>query len=95
MARFKVADGGFEDARLRDVEGRYVRTLREMCNGNYKIPKGSIVRVSSHWQSGVSLESDRCKCCGVSVFISKVHRDDVELMPKDWKPVGPEEPPRG
>jgi hypothetical protein len=80
MAKIKLDGGGTVEMKVDDLHGRKVRTLREMSNGNYHIPAGTIVEVSGTWRSGVSLKSPACGHCGVAVYISHVHRDSVALV---------------
>lgn len=74
--------GDVEIPRLkRDWVGRKVRTRRELRNGIFSIPLGTVCTVSYN-HSGLSLNTDPCGSCGVRLFISKVSESDVELLPK-------------
>jgi hypothetical protein len=83
MARIRLVSGGFVDIKISELRGRRVRTRFDMSNGNTKIPAGTVLRVANTWRSGVSLESPACSSCGVSVYITKIHRDEVELVPEE------------
>ncbi len=65
---------------IRDYVGRRVRTLRKMGNGYGSIPAGTECRVRGTWRSGVSIETDPCPHCGMALYISQVHRNDVALL---------------
>ena len=62
-----------------DWEGLKVRSLRVLRNGNIKIPSGSKFTVTRNY-GGLTLESDQCPNCGVSVYITRVPEHDVEIL---------------
>ncbi len=66
--------------RMRDWEGRLVRTKRAMRNGYVKIPEGTVMRIRTA-RSGVSLETvDLCPICRVRCFIRRVDPQDLHLF---------------
>jgi hypothetical protein len=80
MAKVRTTSGGTVEIKMQDLRGRQVRTRRAMSNAHTKLPAGSIVTVGGSWRSGVNLMTEPCGACGVSVFMSRVHRDDIELV---------------
>jgi len=65
---------------IRDYIGRRVRTRKAMQNSLGRIPAGTECRVRGTWRSGVAIETDPCPHCGMAIYISQVHRDDVLLL---------------
>lgn len=59
-------------------KGLTVRTLRRMRNGVTDIPAGTLATVT-YARAGLTLETEPCKCCGVSIRISKVSSSDVSV----------------
>lgn len=59
--------------------GKKVRTRGVLRNGVIEIPTGTICEIRRKFK-GFTLKTDPCKCCGVSVFISKVPALAVELV---------------
>ena len=79
MARVRF-ESGAREARVRDMIGRKGRTLRKIRNGFGGIAKGTVVTIVSTWRSGYGIETDFCKHCGQSNYVSQVHRDGVEVL---------------
>lgn len=79
----RQTDGTTVEIKMGALRGRQVRTRRDMQNAYTKVPAGTIVRAAGSWRSGVNIETPKCEHCGVSVFIGKVHRDDLELVPDE------------
>ena len=67
-----------------DWLGRKVKTRVDMRNGYSDIPTGTVLTVT-YVRSGLTLQSDACKCCGVSLYIRGVEARDVQLLPDDTK----------
>lgn len=65
---------------IRDWNGLRVRTLREMESGMLELPVGIVCTVSTSGGTGLQLRTDKCECCGVAVYISRVHSVDVEVV---------------
>ena len=63
----------------RGWEGLRVRTKRELRSGMYRFPSGTECRVIRNY-GGLSLETETCKTCGVSVFITRVPEEAVEIL---------------
>lgn len=61
--------------------GREVRTLIKMQNGYGVIPEGTICKITRKFQ-GYSLTTAKCGHCGMQIRISRVHRRDVQLLPR-------------
>ncbi len=80
MAKMRTTSGKIVSVLMRDLDGRKVRTRRSMKNAHIRIPAGATCTVRGSWRSGVLLEMEPCKHCGVSVFINHVHRDEVLLV---------------
>lgn len=64
----------------RDHIGLIVKTRTILENGWCKIPTGTICEVTYSRGGTISLKSDPCKCCGISISISKVPYRDVVLI---------------
>lgn len=64
---------------MNDWVGLRVEIIRELSNGFYKAPAGTkfVIREA---RAGLRLLSERCACCGVQVYISKVDPRDVRLI---------------
>lgn len=63
----------------RDHIGLMVKTIVPMRNGMINIPTGTICKVE-YARGGLSLETQPCEKCGVSVFIRKVSYAHVALL---------------
>lgn len=63
----------------RDWIGKRVRLLRESRNRVTCVPSGSILIVEGTYR-GAGLKSEPCKCCGVSVFITRVPWENLEFL---------------
>lgn len=59
--------------------GVKVRALRPLDNGWITIPAGTICTIDGKF-GGFSLRTDRCNCCGVTIRISRVPHDAVEIF---------------
>lgn len=59
--------------------GRKVKTLSDLGNSLAILPKGAICTIK-YAHRGLELISDPCPCCGVSIVISGVKRNEVELI---------------
>lgn len=82
MAEMRTTSGDVVNVKMKDLIGRKAKLRRESRNGVGRHPAGTIVTIDGFWRSGVHVEAPPCKCCGVSVYIRKVHRDDVLLAPE-------------
>lgn len=66
---------------VRDWNGLTVRTKAEMRNGMGVIPEGTTCVVEGAGGGmGIQLRTNRCECCGLSFFISRVTPSDVEIV---------------
>ena len=63
----------------REMIGRKVRSKQELRNGWATIAAGTIWTIKSK-QAGLGLVSDPCGTCGISVSITKVQPQLVELI---------------
>lgn len=68
--------------RVSDWVGMRVRSKVALRNGNNSMPAGTIYTVS-YARSGLTMESEKCPCCGVSQYIRSVPPRDVEPAPAD------------
>jgi hypothetical protein len=59
--------------------GSWVRTRTELRNGCTLLPSGLLCKVEG-FHRGANLVTEPCKCCGVSVFITKVSWDLLEYV---------------
>lgn len=67
--------------RVGDWKGLRVRTTRALSNGIADLPEGSFATVTqAPHGTGLHLKFDRCKGCGVSLYMSRVRADDVEVV---------------
>lgn len=57
----------------------HVKLKRDMGNGNGRWPKGTKATVVSAG-GGLRIASDKCPHCGVSLYMSRVHPDDLEII---------------
>ena len=60
---------------------KYAITDRDLMNGGGQlVPKGTKVYISfaSNW--GFEIRLPKCECCGVSVTISHLNRNDLTLV---------------
>jgi hypothetical protein len=64
----------------RDYKGLTVRTKVPISNGFMKIPENTVCTVTEGRSNWVNLSSEPCPHCGVSIYIRKVHRYEVELI---------------
>jgi len=63
----------------RDMVGRHVILKCSLKNGVQILPPGTICWVNKIYR-GLELWSEKCPCCGVKAFISKVPYCDVEFI---------------
>jgi hypothetical protein len=59
-----------------------VRTKCILRNGHEEIPEGTLCRVTDK-KGGFRLQTEPCKYCGVSVYITKVPPEDVYIVAVD------------
>lgn len=64
---------------MAQLKGLRVRTIANMRNGMMEISEGTICKIVDK-RSGLSLKTDACPACGVSIFISKVAPNKVVLL---------------
>lgn len=62
-----------------DWEGLRVRTLTALTNGLGSIPAGAMGFVG-HYSRGLDIKTDKCKCCGLSMSVSRVSEGQVEII---------------
>lgn len=60
-------------------KGKKVISLRKLRNGWSELPAGTVFTIEDK-SGGFSLQSDPCKCCGVRVYIRKVHPSAVDIV---------------
>lgn len=76
--------------RIRDWYGRRIKLNRMLVNGCHRAPAGAFARVRNWSTVGFSIESDPCKCCGVSLFFSRVDnsafQDAPDVTPEGHRP---------
>lgn len=72
----KLPPGG---KKVTDWVGKRVRSTREIRNGNGSMPTGTFYKVT-YARSGLTLESEKCACCGASQYVRKVDPRDVEVV---------------
>lgn len=63
-------------------KGRKARTTRVIKNGVGSIPAGTVVTIARKF-SGFEIETPRCSCCGVSLFVTRVEPDALDLIPTE------------
>lgn len=69
----------------RDMVGMEVRTAREIMNGaGIVVPKGTKVKIAGLGRA-FNIETERCPYCSLSAYITGVTRDEVELIPENYK----------
>lgn len=62
-----------------DWVGLKVRARQGMRNGALRFPAGTVLTVREAG-GGLRLETEPCKCCGVSIYITRVDARDVEVI---------------
>lgn len=77
MARVTAAE--YKRRTEKDWYGTKVRLMDEIRNGRTVIPTGTVLKVMGKFD-GFTLEGNTCECCGVSVLISRVNPDHVEVV---------------
>jgi len=65
--------------RKMDWAGLTCITIKSMKNGLQIIPEGTVCRIGEN-KRGLTLETEKCRCCGVQVFIKCVHESSVRLI---------------
>lgn len=63
------------------LKGRRARLEYAVQNGNGRIAKGTIVTITGKF-SGLAFETDKCKHCGIQLFVRKCDPDLLELLPQ-------------
>lgn len=58
--------------------GKKVILLNDIQNRRMAIPKGTIATITRK-RGGFDLKAEACKCCGVSILISRAMPEDVDL----------------
>jgi hypothetical protein len=56
-------------------------TTTPMRNGNFTIPAGHPVKITSKISHRLTLEGAPCDRCGVGIFVSHVRPSDVKEVP--------------
>ena len=69
----------YQKSRVETMPKLVVR--RELRNGWGLVPVGTVVTVT-YKRSGLNVEAERCDCCGVRMFVSKVHHSSLALLPE-------------
>lgn len=64
----------------RDWIGLRVRFIRENANGYGRVRPGLEATVTNYNNKGIEIEGDKCECCGVSMFMSRLERSDFEII---------------
>ena len=80
--RFELAPGRYlyREGSVRAQVGKQARVLKPVQNRIGKVAADSLVTIAGAWRSGFSLEVPVCKTCGVSLYVSQVHRDIVAIL---------------
>lgn len=65
-----------------EFKGRKARTTRTIESRSLSVPAGSIVTIVRKF-SGFEIATPKCQCCGVSVFMTKVGPDALDLLPTE------------
>lgn len=63
----------------RDWVGLTVKTVATLRNRNIEIPAGTTCTVTYN-RAGLTLKTEPCAHCGVSVYIKKVPERDVDIV---------------
>ena len=66
---------------VRDWTGMRVVSRRTMRNAAATLPAGTAWEVVDAGRIGLRLRSAPCACCGVSVMMTGVSHDDVDVAP--------------
>lgn len=67
-----MTDTEYRRLTLAEMRGRRYRTTRPLNNSWGEIPAGTEVRVVNKF-GGLTIEAERCSCCGLRARISRVH----------------------
>lgn len=67
----------YRKLRLVDMQERRWRTTRTLRNGYIELPPGREIEITGK-RSGLDVKAAACECCGVRVYIKRVHPGDVE-----------------
>lgn len=71
---------GFVEMKVDGLRGKSVRLRHDVANGSMSIAAGTVVRVTGTWRSGVNIEGPRCVGCGVSLRMTRVERNSIEIV---------------
>lgn len=69
--------------RKMDANGRKVRTLVELSTSQVVVPPGTTMTVIQYFSDWLTLEGEKCACCGITPLMGKVPARCVELLPKE------------
>ena len=70
--------------RKMDWKGLEVQSIKPLRNNYASLPSGTRFIVSC-WSAGLSMRSEKCSCCGISLQITKVEPlYSVELLDSDY-----------
>jgi len=70
----------------RDWVGLRVRLRRRARNYYVTLAEGTEGTIDHYSHAGITFESDKCKKCGVQAHISKMRREDFDILtpPDEW-----------
>jgi hypothetical protein len=69
----------------RDWIGLRVRLITENANGYARLQPGTEGYIRNYSPKGIEFESDKCECCSVRVFMTRLQRSDVEIITPEEK----------
>ncbi len=67
----------YDQLTLEEAKKLRLRLKIKIRNGNMEVPAGTVVTVTNKLK-GWTIKTDPCKCCGVSVYVSRVSHFDLE-----------------
>lgn len=69
----------YDKTTAKQLCGRKARTTRALRNGYAEIPAGTVVTITGKL-GGLAIETEKCRSCGVRVFVNRVEPDAVILL---------------
>lgn len=68
-----------------DLVGRFIRLTCDIQSGAQTIQKGGVLVITRKF-GGFDANSQPCHFCGVGFRIKRLQPEDVELLPKSFRP---------
>lgn len=68
-----------------ELVGRFVALTADVQTGGQTIAKGTILKITRKF-GGFDANTEPCQHCGVGARIKRLRFEEVDLMPKDFKP---------